>query len=197
MSPMLRTRTVAVALAVALAAGGCSFDELLDWMDDTGGTDLSRSRDAGEQGAGRAGTETDKEKQARDKITEAIDEKDVEKVREARRLRPEDPKYAAYLAAFQIAAGEPWKEAVTSTINLMCRAIGFPDHASANDVRRRVSEETLDAVHDLLIAYPEGSPERNRLLSHYCPGLDSYQSTYSGPEVDLYMSISADYGVCP
>lgn len=192
-------RLLPLILAASILAGACSAVELGEFMGAYGGgTELSDPANAPDvQAAGESATATDEERRVSGLVDEALEEHDVDKIKQAEQIRPYDPRLPFYETADAIARGEPPDH------DTWDRAIGlvkaqYPGVSSLElEPERRAAEMLLDAVYRTLLSYGPGTQERARLTGAYCGFLDHYWDQHSAsPAAQTYYLVSANPTVC-
>lgn len=118
---MARHRLLVIAaVVVGLMGSACSPLELAEIF---AVRDLSTNEDPVKVAAGDAAPALDADRSAQMLADEGLREKSIDKLAEAARARPRDPRYPAYAAAFQLAEGnrvayEAWlREAAKITVS--------------------------------------------------------------------------------
>lgn len=197
---------LSLLVAVVLVLSACSGEEIEGFLDLIPDSDLSQSADAGERAAGRSATDLLTVAEAEENLERGIVEGDVEAVRQASRLRPDDSRYHFYEAA--LLAGEDFatNEAAAAAYQVASRRGGFhfgaehPEVENATERGRLAIETYLNALLDVIERSPAG-PARDRRIESYCTGLtDFYAPGYTNhfpQEVALYLAVEADFTVCP
>lgn len=95
-------RLVVVVVVLGLAASACSPEELAEIFNVS---DLSISQNPVKVAAGNAAEAKDQDRAAQQLADEGLREKSKDKLLQAREARPRDPRYEAYLAAYELANG--------------------------------------------------------------------------------------------
>src|SRR5687768_1591709 len=94
----MRLRGVAVVALVAAIAFTSCLDDVKAFLSDYDPTDLTMSADPAEKAAGSAAVVDKKEEQAQSLVETAILDGSAEKLADAVKLRPADPRYPIYQA---------------------------------------------------------------------------------------------------
>lgn len=199
---MWRARMAALALAAALLASGCSFAELLEFVDESAqSTDLTSPEQPPDvNAAGRSASEAENEDDARRLAEQAIEEHDLDAAEEAKELRPRDPRYPLIKVVLLVAEGNP---APTSEVALAKALVEAANPGESERELNRISGELyMDALHDLYASYPRGSEQSNKLKAGYCYTLRLYDQDLRTPpetrtpETELFWNVYADRQLC-
>lgn len=144
---MRRRGLVAIAVVFSFGLSSCEFDifELFSPVD------LGLSDDPAERAAGDTAEAQAKDREAQEMVREGMQEGALEKLDEASRLRPRDPRYKYYKGAAQLAQGdeEGFKKSFGEGIG-----IGVENENRLPDeerFRRRADREGLRRAYELTL----------------------------------------------
>lgn len=175
-------RRLATILLASMLLAGCSYGEVLEFMEGApGGGDLTSEENPTDVRAVGSVTEGQSDdEQAKEQITNALDPgvgvgTKIGLATDAIGLRPADPRYPMYRAVFNMIAGD--FDAAVEDYGL---AKGLAEDAyDGPTAERRYLEFYLDATVAVLLTYPEDSETRDRLRYVYCIALSKYQADFS------------------
>ena len=202
-------RIVTLALVVSVFVAECSYDEIVQFVEESAGgsTSLGSSPDPGIKAAGASPTAIDSEEQVKEATEKALDpeskgddgqvltdEQRRDLVGEAARARPANNRLQithGWLAR----ATERDTVAFIETQRRVERIRAAPDPNNAAD--RKFIEDLMDATHEVLPLFPPESDMRPRLLKVYCGALDFYRRIYGQTLTGTAYLEFTDPGLCP
>jgi len=187
----MRPRRALVLLLVvaSVAMAACTPQELGEFF---ATTDLRTSDNPTEVAAGHAGEALDADRAAQQLVDEGLRDKSREKLTEAYRLRPQDARYRAYVAAQRVADGN--REGYTDFL-LRSSRIYVQDHppipgASSTGRIREWILVVLGALDRALSIERQRTPLEpdriDRLETEFCSGLSVYDQYGSPVEKDVF-----------
>jgi hypothetical protein len=180
-------------MVLTLFLSGCTSEELSEFLEDAGGSNITDAEEPDGQAVGST-VEADKsETDAGAEIDKALETKDIQHVENAVKARPRDPKYLIYRAWFKDLAGDK-----VGALEDMEKALGLVEESveGAIEQQRRFYEHGIDALHDILISYPDGSEVRQKLTNFYCMHLPTYKSIFGGTLAGAAYIFFADTELC-
>ncbi|MGD2103434.1 MAG: hypothetical protein PVG83_14475 [Acidimicrobiia bacterium] len=190
-----RTRLAILLIVLVATVAACTPQELSDFLDVA---DLRANEDPIHIAAGWAAMVIDEDEIAQDLADEGLREKSPDKLEEAARARPADPRYRAYRFAFVVAnGGKEWLEAFHSWGELLrshrdaeldSRGLEPGDpraQAVKNEIDSRESFAMLEAL-DWALFIERGrtpkEPDRiHRLETVFCAFRSRYVARYDPP----------------
>jgi hypothetical protein len=188
-----------LAILVMVSLSACSYGELLEFVEGSGGGDLSSEENPTDvQAAGSTADAKADDEKAKEKITEALDpalgiDVKIGLATDAVQLRPADPRYLMHRAWFHQLAGD--KEAAQADL---AAARGLARQAYTGDeVERRTAEFYLDATYAVMGTYPDGSEIRDRMETAYCLTIFKYRSDFGSTLLgSAYLDFTAHMELC-
>lgn len=199
-------RRLALLVAVVVVVSACSGEEIEGFLDIIPESDLTQSDDPGERAAGESAVEVLTIAEAEENLERGIAEGDIDAVRQAGRLRPNDSKYDFYEAA--LLAGEDLGENEQAAADYHAAASrgGFNFGAQHPEVEDPLAQGRLsvEAYLDALLHVIESSPPgeaNNRRIDTYCSAISGfYSQTYIDrfpQEVAFYLAVQGNLNLCP
>jgi len=194
-----RIAVLAVVLSVLVA--GCTYEDLVDFVNEAGGSDsLSSSPDPGVKAAGASPAAVDAEKEAGEKTDSALDptatgangqpltlQERAALLGEAAALRPGNDKLEIRRRMMQVRAGQRPERS---------HIVVSPDPERGDVAQRKLFEYLIEAHHDMLPLFPTGTPDYDQLQRGYCAFLRKYTSVW-GPTLSGTAFLEfADHDLC-
>jgi hypothetical protein len=190
---------LAVVLSVLVA--GCTYEDLVDFVNEAGGSDsLSSSPDPGVKAAGASPAAVDAEKEAGEKTDSALDptatgangqpltlQERAALLGEAAKLRPANDKMELRRRLLRSLAGlprEPWHKAFLISPE--------PEDAA----QRKLHEDLIEAYRDLLPLFSTGTPQRVLLTLGYCTVLSKYKQVWGPTLTGIAFLEFVDHDLC-
>ncbi len=175
-------RLVAILLGAVLVLSACSFDELADFVNTSGGSDNLTAPDQPKdvQAAGSTEVAKDSGEVATAEITVALDPNTDPATKVARAnaavlARPGDPRYLIYRAWFNRYNNDSGAALADINASRGLAEANFPDPAEAG---RRWEEYFLDVTLSVMRSHSEGSDTYTYLFEGYCDTLRLYRNKY-------------------
>lgn len=192
-------RRVLVAIVVLVSFSACSYGELLEFVEGSGGGDLSSPENPPDVQAAGSTTEAEShDEQAKEKVTQALDSDlgigtRIGLADDAVQLRPADPRYLMYRSWFNLIAGDD--DAAFADLEL-ARGLALLVYPG-DDADRRYTEFYLDATYAVMTSYPAGSETRDRMEFVYCLVFFKYRSDHGASLLgSAYLDFSAHAELC-
>jgi hypothetical protein len=198
----MRLRISIVMAVVLLSASACAAGDIdLDLvLDELGTTDLSESDDPGVQAAGETVVEILSVREAEENLARGIAERDPAAIEQARRLRPEDPRYPMHaLALSETGEGGTGQQKILaiSTIGLIW---GQNPDMERSEVLLVSHEMYGNALRDIIKSAPEfeGRAGKVKAYCHFITKTYPEDNTEAFPQrVAFYLALEADRSLCP
>lgn len=195
-------RLVAILLGAVLVLSACSFEELVDFVNTSGGSDnlTAPEQPKDVQAAGSTEVAKDSEEVAKGEIAVALDPATDPATKVARAnaavlARPGDPRYLIYRAWFNRYNNDSGAALADMRASEGLARANFPDEAEAE---RRWNEYFLDVTLSIMRSHPEGSETYEYLFEGYCDSLGLYRSKYYGTLAGAaYVDFTAASEMCP
>jgi hypothetical protein len=194
-----RIAVLAVVLSVLVA--GCTYEDLVDFVNEAGGSDsLSSSPDPGVKAAGASPAAVDAEKEAGEKTDSALDptatgangqpltlQERQTLLNEAAKLRPGNDKLELRRRLMQVLAGQRPEQWHTTLLLA-------PERGDV--AQRKLFENVIEAQHDLLPLFSTGTPEHDQLSVGYCAFLRKYTEIWGSSLTGTAFLEFADHDLC-
>ena len=179
-------------MVLTLFLSGCTSEELSEFLE-AGGSNITDAEEPDGQAVGSTVDADKSETDAGAEIDKALQTKDIQHVENAVKARPRDPRYLIYRAWFKHLAGDN-----AGSREDMEKALGLVEESVEGETeqQRRFYEHGLDALHDILITYPDGSEVRQKLTDIYCSHLPTYKLFFGETLAGAAYIFFADTELC-
>ncbi len=195
-------KLVAILLGAVVVLGACSFDELVDFVNTSGGSDnlTAPEQPKDVQAAGSTDVAKDSQEVATAEIAVALDPNTDPAAKVARAnaavlARPGDPRYLIYRAWFHRYNGDSTSAVADMDASRGLTNANIPNEAEA---QRRWDEYFLDVTLSIMRSHLEGSETYDYLFVGYCGALRNYRTQYYSTLAGAaYVDFTAASEMCP
>lgn len=189
-------RLLLAALLVMLSA--CSYGELLETVEDSGGGDLTSEENPTDvQAAGSITEAKTLDEQAQEKVAESLDPElgigtKIALANDAIRLRQYDPRYWIHRSWVNALAGD-WDARIA---DLQAAAGLSLVVYGEEEGERRFTEFYLDATLKVMRTYADGSVTRVKMEREYCQTLGDYRTKFGSTALGKTYLVFAPTDLC-
>jgi hypothetical protein len=167
-------------VVATLLLGACSYQDLVAFGNTAQGAPFTASDNPAVQAAAMFNPYREEDRDRA--IDDARENRDLDAIDQVEANYPDDYRPVMTSMAMRLAAGDPnWRGELGTAVGLVEGQLGYPDHASEEDVKRVVEQEQLIAMSELLDR-PQSGDDQAAVLTEFCASLAAYLQYHGGSE---------------